>query len=50
MVFWVYKTELFLFLSLTEGTYIVVNLMDDDVWEAEDEITGALNDGVESWV
>ena len=28
-------------MSLTEGTDVVVNLIDDDVWEAEDEQTGA---------
>ena len=37
------------FLCLIEGTDVVVNSIDDDVWEYEDERTGALNDGVESW-
>ena len=49
MKFLEHKTELFCFLSLTEGTDVVVNSMDGDVWEAEDEQTGALNDEVESW-
>ena len=49
MVFWEYKTELFLFFSLTEGTDVFVNLIADDVWGYEDELTGALNDEVESW-
>ena len=43
------KTELFYFLSLTEGTEVVVNLIKDDVWEAKYELTGALNDKVDSW-
>ena len=34
---------------VAEGTDVVVDLIADDVWEAGDEITGALNDGVESW-
>ena len=42
MEFWEHKTEL-------SWTDVVVNLIDDDVWEAEDELTGAFNDGVESW-
>ena len=49
MVFWEHETELFLFLSLTEGTNVVVNLMDNDIWEAEDERKCALNDEVDSW-
>ena len=36
-------------MSLTEGTEIVVDSLDDDVWEAEYEQTGALNDKFESW-
>ena len=43
------KTELFYFFSLTEGTEVVVNSMDDDSWEAKYELTGALNDKVDSW-
>ena len=49
MVFWGHKTELFWFLSLTEGIDVVVDSIFDDVWEAEDELTGALSDGVKSW-
>ena len=49
MVFWEYKTEVFWFLSVTEGTDDVVNLMADDVWGSEDELTGVLSDKVETW-
>ena len=49
MVFWEHKKELFWCLSLTEGTDVVVNSVDEDVWGSEDEITGTLSDGVESW-
>ena len=35
----------FQLLSLTEGTEVVVNSIEDDVWESKDERTGALNDG-----
>ena len=45
MEFSEHKTELVCFLSLTEGIEVVVNLIEDDVSEAKDEITGALNDG-----
>ena len=31
-------------LSVAEGTYIVVNLIADDVYGSEDELTGALSD------
>ena len=41
-----HKTELFCFLSLTEGTEVIVNSVGDDVWKAEDEQIGALNDEV----
>ena len=44
MVFWEYKTELFWFLSLTEGTDVVVNSITDDVWGSEDELTGVLSE------
>ena len=37
MVFWEYRTELFLFLSLTEGTDFVVDSIDDGVWGYEDD-------------
>ena len=49
MVSWEYKTELFLFLSVIEGTDFVVNLVDDDVWGSGDELTGVLSEKVESW-
>ena len=49
MVFWEYKTWLFWYLSVAEGTYVVVNLIADDVWGYEDEITGALSEELESW-
>ena len=48
MVFWEYKTELFWFLFLTEGTDVVVNSIADYVWGYEDKLTGALSDEVES--
>ena len=41
--------ELFCVFSLTEVTEVVVNSIEDDVWEAKDDITGALNDKVEIW-
>ena len=44
MVFWEYKTELLLFLSLTEGTDIAVNYIAGDVWGSEDELTGAFSE------
>ena len=49
IVFWGYKTWLFWFLSVTEGTDVVVNSIADDIWVSEDELTGALSDEVESW-
>ena len=49
MEFLEHKTEFFCFLSIIEGTYVVVNSVDDDLWEAEIEQTGALNEEVESW-
>ena len=36
-------------MSLTEGTYVVINSIDDDDWEYEYEQTGSLNEKVESW-
>ena len=36
-------------MSVAEGTEIVVNSIADDVWNYEDELTGALSDEVESW-
>ena len=49
MVFWEYKTELFLCFSFAEGTEIVVNSIAEDVWGSEDELTGALSDEFKSW-
>ena len=49
MEFWEHKTELFCFLYLIEGMEVVINLMDDDVWEAEYEQIWALNENVEIW-
>ena len=36
-------------MSQSEGTEVIVNSIDDDVWEAKDKRRGALIDGVESW-
>ena len=36
-------------LSVIEGTDVVVNLISEDVWSYEDELTGDLIDKVESW-
>ena len=41
------KTELFWFLSQTEGTEVFVNQMGDGVREAKYELTGAFNDKVD---
>ena len=49
MVFWEYQTELFWFLSVTEGIDVVVNSIPDDVWGSEDELTGVLIDKFESY-
>ena len=49
MEFSEHKTELFCFLSLIEGTEVVVNSIEDHVWEAKDKTTGALNDRVDIW-
>ena len=38
-----------IFLSLTEGTEVLVNLIEEDIWEAKDKQTGALNYEVKSW-
>ena len=47
MVFWEHITELFWGLSDIEGTYVVFNLIAEDVWGSEDELTGALIGEVE---
>ena len=49
MVFWEHKTELVCFLSITEEKKVLVNAVDDDVWEDEDYITGSCIDVVEIW-
>ena len=43
------KTELFWCFYLAEGTDVVVNLIVEDVWDSEDELTGALSDKFEIW-
>ena len=48
MVIWEYKTELFWFLSPTEGTDVIVNSIADIVQVSEDELTSALSYKVES--
>ena len=35
---------MFWFLSVTEGTDVVVNYIADDVWGSEDELTGVLSE------
>ena len=35
-------------MSITEETEVIVNLIDDGVWEDEGERTGSFIDGVES--
>ena len=49
MLFWEHKIELFWYLSVIEGTDFVVNLIAEDVWYYEDELTGDLIDEVEGW-
>ena len=44
-----HKTQLVCLLYITEGTEVIVDSIYGDFWEAKDEITGALIDGVESW-
>ena len=48
MVFWEYKIDFFSWLSVAEGTGVVVNSIYEDVWDSEDELTGNLSDKVES--
>ena len=43
------KTELFWCLSLSGVKEVVVNLIAEDVWDSENELTGVLSDEVESW-
>ena len=49
MEFLEHKTELVCYLYLTEGTEVIFNSIDDDVWAAKYERTGALIYEVESW-
>ena len=49
MVFWEQKTELVCFLSITEETEVLVNAVDDYVWESEDEITCSFIYRVKVW-
>ena len=49
MEFLEHRTELVCFLSIKEGTEVIVNSIDDYVWESKDKIKGALIDRVESW-
>ena len=49
MEFLEHKAELVCFLSLTEGTEVIVDSINDDVWEDKDKIADALIDLVESW-
>ena len=49
MEFWEYKTESFLFLSVTERIDVVVNSIADNFGVSEDVLTGALSEKVESW-
>ena len=48
IVFWEYKTKLFLLFSLTEGTDVVVNSVADNDWGSEDKLTGSLSEKVKS--
>ena len=43
------KNRIFLILSPTEGTYVVVNSIADDVWGSKDELICAFSDEVECW-
>ena len=43
------QNRIVLILSVTEGTYIVVNLIAYDVYGSEDELTGVLGQTFESW-
>ena len=49
MLFWEHKIKLFCFLSLTERTDDVVTSINDYVWESEDELTCAFDEGFEIW-
>ena len=49
MEFLEHETELVYFLSIIKVTEVIIDSIDDDVWETEDEITVALIDRVDSW-
>ena len=49
IVFWEHKSQFFWCLSVIEGIDVVVNLIAEDVWFSEDELTGALIDKFECW-
>ena len=49
MVCWEHRTESVCFLSIIEETKILFELIEDDVSEAENEITGSLIDKVDIW-
>ena len=49
MVFWEHKMELVYSLSMIEDTKVLVNAVDDDVWEYEYERRGSLIDWIDSW-
>ena len=40
------QNRFFSWLSLAEGTDVVVNSIVEDSWDSEDELTGALSDKV----
>ena len=48
MLFWEHKTESVCSFSIIEETQVIVNSIEDDVWEAEYEKTDSLIDGVDS--
>ena len=35
-------------MSVAEGTDVAVNSIEEDVWDSEDELTGALSDEIQS--
>ena len=43
------KNGIGFFLSISEETEVIVNLIEVDVWESEDDTTGSFIDGFESW-
>ena len=49
VVFWEHNTDFFDVFSVIEGTDIVANLIAENIWGSEYEITVALIDSVKSW-